>query len=77
MNRNFCSTDTGTLFKRDFGWLSPQDVTASTVLKVSLTQRNAMHKVTLLPGDGVGPEIAEATRKCVEATGVKIDWDVS
>ena len=35
-----------------------------------------MHKVTLLPGDGVGPEIAEATRKCVEATGVKIEWDV-
>lgn len=35
-----------------------------------------MHKVTLLPGDGVGPEIAEATRKCVDATGVKIDWDV-
>ncbi len=35
-----------------------------------------MHKVTLIPGDGVGPEIAEATRKCVDATGVKIDWDV-
>ncbi len=35
-----------------------------------------MHKVTLLPGDGTGPEIVEATRKCVEATGVKIDWDV-
>jgi isocitrate dehydrogenase (NAD+) len=35
-----------------------------------------MYKVTLIPGDGVGPEIAEATRKCVEATGVKIDWDV-
>ena len=35
-----------------------------------------MHKVTLLPGDGVGPEIAEATRKCVEATGVRIEWDV-
>lgn len=35
-----------------------------------------MHKVTLLPGDGVGPEIAEATKKCVNATGVKIDWDV-
>ena len=34
-----------------------------------------MHKVTLIPGDGVGPEIAEATRKCVDATGVKIDWD--
>lgn len=35
-----------------------------------------MYKVTLIPGDGVGPEIAEATRKCVDSTGVKIDWDV-
>ena len=35
-----------------------------------------MHKVTLIPGDGVGPEITEAARKCVDATGVKIDWDV-
>jgi isocitrate dehydrogenase (NAD+) len=34
-----------------------------------------MHKVTLIPGDGVGPEITEAARKCVDATGVKIDWD--
>ena len=35
-----------------------------------------MHKVTLIPGDGVGPEITEATRKCVDATGAKIDWDL-
>jgi isocitrate dehydrogenase (NAD+) len=35
-----------------------------------------MHHVTLLPGDGTGPEIVEATRKCVEAAGVKIAWDV-
>ena len=35
-----------------------------------------MYKVTLIPGDGVGPELAEVTRKCVDATGVKIDWDV-
>lgn len=35
-----------------------------------------MHYVTLIPGDGVGPEIAQATQKCVEATGVKIQWDV-
>lgn len=35
-----------------------------------------MHNVTLIPGDGVGPEIAQATIKCVEATGVKIQWDV-
>ena len=35
-----------------------------------------MYKVTLIPGDGVGPELAEATRECIDATGVKIDWDV-
>ncbi len=35
-----------------------------------------MYKVTLIPGDGVGPEIAEATRKVIDATGVKIEWDV-
>jgi isocitrate dehydrogenase (NAD+) len=35
-----------------------------------------MYKVTLVTGDGVGPELAEAARKCVDATGVKIDWDV-
>lgn len=35
-----------------------------------------MYHVTLIPGDGTGPEIANATRKCIDATGVKIDWDV-
>jgi len=35
-----------------------------------------LHKVTLIPGDGTGPEIADATVRCIEATGVKIDWDV-
>jgi isocitrate dehydrogenase (NAD+) len=35
-----------------------------------------MYKVTLLLGDGVGPEIAQATKKCIDATGVNIDWDV-
>jgi len=35
-----------------------------------------MYHVTLIPGDGVGPEITEATRRCIDATGVKIDWDV-
>jgi isocitrate dehydrogenase (NAD+) len=31
----------------------------------------------LIPGDGIGPEVAEATRKAVDATGVKIDWEVA
>ena len=35
-----------------------------------------MHKVTLIPGDGIGPEITEVARKCVEATGVRIQWDI-
>lgn len=34
------------------------------------------HTITLLPGDGIGPEVADATRRVLEATGVKIDWDV-
>jgi isocitrate dehydrogenase (NAD+) len=34
------------------------------------------HRVTLIPGDGTGPEIAEATRRVLEATGVELDWDV-
>ncbi len=34
------------------------------------------HEVTLINGDGVGPELAEAARKCVDATGVAIHWDV-
>lgn len=33
------------------------------------------HKVTFIPGDGTGPEIAEATRRVLEATGVKFEWD--
>ena len=33
------------------------------------------HHVTLLPGDGIGPEVAAAMKLCVEATGVKITWD--
>lgn len=33
------------------------------------------YKVTLLPGDGIGPEVALAMKKCVEATGVKIEWE--
>jgi isocitrate dehydrogenase len=33
------------------------------------------HRVTLIPGDGVGPEITEATRRVIEATGVAIEWE--
>jgi len=33
------------------------------------------HAVTLIPGDGIGPEITDATRRALEATGLRFDWD--
>jgi isocitrate dehydrogenase (NAD+) len=33
------------------------------------------HRVTFIPGDGTGPELAEATRRVLEATGVAFEWD--
>ena len=35
-----------------------------------------MRTITLIPGDGIGPEVSSAMRTVVEATGVKIDWEV-
>ena len=35
------------------------------------------HNVTLIPGDGTGPEISEATRRVLEATGVKFSWELA
>jgi isocitrate dehydrogenase (NAD+) len=34
------------------------------------------HRVTLIPGDGTGPELTEATRRVLEGTGVEFEWDV-
>jgi isocitrate dehydrogenase (NAD+) len=34
------------------------------------------YEVTLITGDGTGPELAEAARRCIDATGVKINWDI-
>src|SRR6202167_2648443 len=33
------------------------------------------HKITLIPGDGIGPEVTEATVRIFEATGVKFEWE--
>jgi len=33
------------------------------------------HTITLIPGDGIGPEVAEATVRAVEATGVAVEWE--
>jgi len=34
------------------------------------------HKVTLIPGEGIGPEVAAATQRILDAAGVSIDWEV-
>jgi isocitrate dehydrogenase (NAD+) len=34
------------------------------------------HRITLIPGDGIGPEISQATQRVIDATGVPIEWDV-
>ncbi|MHC4160061.1 MAG: isocitrate/isopropylmalate family dehydrogenase, partial [Planctomycetota bacterium] len=36
-----------------------------------------MADVTLITGDGIGPEIADATRRCIDATGAQINWDIA
>ncbi|MFL5726737.1 MAG: isocitrate/isopropylmalate dehydrogenase family protein [Chloroflexota bacterium] len=33
------------------------------------------HRVTLIPGDGIGPELAAATRRVLDATGIEFDWE--
>jgi isocitrate dehydrogenase (NAD+) len=35
-----------------------------------------VYKITLLPGDGIGPEITEATKKVLQTTGLQFEWDV-
>ncbi|MBI5367385.1 MAG: isocitrate/isopropylmalate dehydrogenase family protein [Planctomycetes bacterium] len=35
------------------------------------------YTVTLMPGDGIGPEVSEAARRCIDATGVKIAWEIA
>ncbi|MDP2920602.1 MAG: isocitrate/isopropylmalate dehydrogenase family protein [Dehalococcoidia bacterium] len=35
------------------------------------------HNITLIPGDGVGPEVTEAARRVLEATGVKFNWEIA
>src|SRR6478736_9989410 len=40
-----------------------------------LQSRDMKHRITLIPGDGIGPEIVAATVRVIEATGVDIDWE--
>src|SRR5918998_1095045 len=44
--------------------------------RMGASMADKTYRVTLIPGDGTGPEIAEATRRVLDATGVTFDWDV-
>src|SRR5712692_5983118 len=49
----------------------------STLFFTTLVQirKSVMYTVTLIPGDGIGPSIAQAAVRVVEATGVKVEWE--
>src|ERR1700739_2214524 len=34
-----------------------------------------MHRITLIPGDGIGPEVTNATVRILDATGIKFEWE--
>ena len=34
------------------------------------------YKITLIPGDGIGPEVTQATVRILEATGLKFEWEI-
>ena len=34
------------------------------------------YKVVLIPGDGVGPELTEAMRRCIDSLGLGIEWEI-
>src|SRR5215470_10509172 len=38
-------------------------------------RRNMAHRVTLIPGDGIGPEVSAAVLRIIEAAGVQIEWE--
>src|SRR5437870_8351546 len=45
-------------------------------MPLSLESGAVAHRVTLIPGDGTGPELTDATRRALSATGVEFEWDV-
>src|SRR6478609_11609868 len=60
-----------------FGPAIAQDITRNRREGcVGKVRRRMAHRVTLIPGDGTGPELTEATRRVLEATGVAFEWDV-
>ena len=47
-----------------------------TSAKHFAVRSNFMYTITLIPGDGIGPDVAFAAKKLIDAVGVKINWDI-
>jgi len=45
------------------------------IKKTAARRKNGAHAVTLIPGDGIGPEVIAAAMRVIEAAGVAIEWD--
>jgi len=57
-------------------YLFPTTDGSGEIKSTVFTEVLILQEVTLIRGDGIGPEIAEAARRCVEATGAQIRWDI-
>ena len=57
------------------GWKAKSEA-AGEGARATHSHINMAYKVTLIPGDGIGPEVMQATVRILEATGVKFDWEI-
>src|SRR6058998_2414902 len=58
------------------GLLPPPETCGAALYRPQLKSGAVAHRIILIPGDGTGPELTEATRRVLEATGVEFDWDI-
>ena len=49
----------------------------SNILRKTETLNYRTYNVTLIPGDGIGPDVTAAARRVLEATGVKFNWEIA
>src|SRR5690349_667856 len=61
--------------KRRLGRHSKRNKECSLGTPASPGFSEMMHKITVIRGDGVGPEVCDAAMRVIEATGVKCQWD--
>ena len=43
---------------------------------ILITERTDMRTITLIPGDGIGPEVAFAAQRLIDASGAELNWEI-